>query len=55
VLFLVDRGNLGRQALKDFQSFRTPDTGRLCMEIYNVQHMQANRIDPAAKVCISTI
>jgi type I restriction enzyme R subunit len=55
VLFLVDRGNLGRQALKEFQAFRTPDTGRLFTEIYNVQHMQANRIDPVAKVCISTI
>lgn len=54
VLFLVDRGNLGRQALKEFQAFRTPDTGRLFTELYNVQHMQSNRIDPVAKVCIST-
>jgi type I restriction enzyme R subunit len=55
VLFLVDRGNLGRQALKEFQAFRTPDDGRLFTELYNVQHLQANRIDPVAKVCISTI
>ncbi|HEV2462250.1 MAG TPA: DEAD/DEAH box helicase family protein [Acidobacteriaceae bacterium] len=55
ILFLVDRGNLGRQALKEFQAFRTPDTGRLFTELYNVQHMQSNRIDPVAKVCISTI
>jgi hypothetical protein len=27
VLFLVDRGNLGRQTLKEFQAFRTPDDG----------------------------
>jgi len=26
VLFLVDRGNLGRQTLKEFQAFRTPTT-----------------------------
>ena len=55
VLFLVDRGNLGRQTLKEFQAFRTPDDGRLFTELYNVQHLQSNRIDPVAKVCISTI
>jgi type I restriction enzyme R subunit len=55
VLFLVDRGNLGRQALKEFQAFRTPENGRTFTELYNVQHMQSNRIDPVAKVCISTI
>ncbi len=55
VLFLVDRGNLGRQALKEFQAFRTPDDGRIFTELYNVQHMQSSRVDPVAKVCISTI
>ncbi len=28
ILFLVDRANLGRQTLKEFQSFTTPDDGR---------------------------
>jgi type I restriction enzyme R subunit len=28
VLFLVDRGNLGRQAHKEFQQYTTPDDGR---------------------------
>jgi type I restriction enzyme R subunit len=55
VLFLVDRGNLGRQTLKEFQAFRTPDDGRIFTELYNVQHLQSSRIDPVAKVCISTI
>jgi type I restriction enzyme R subunit len=55
VLFLVDRGNLGRQTLKEFQAFRAPDDGRIFTELYNVQHLQSNRIDPVAKVCISTI
>ena len=55
VLFLVDRGNLGPQTLKEFQAFRTPDDGRLFTELYNVQHLQSSRIDPVAKVCISTI
>ncbi len=55
VLFLVDRGNLGRQTLKEFQTFRTPDDGRIFTELYNVQLLQSSRIDPVAKVCISTI
>ena len=28
VLFLVDRANLGRQALREFQDYQTPDDGR---------------------------
>jgi len=55
VLFLVDRANLGRQALKEFQQFRTPDDGRKFTELYNVQHLQSNHIDPVARVCITTI
>jgi len=37
ILFLVDRANLGRQTLKEFQSFSTPDDGRKFTELYNVQ------------------
>jgi type I restriction enzyme R subunit len=55
VLFLVDRGNLGRQALKEFQAFQTPDDGRLFTELYVVQHLSSPRINPAAAVVISTI
>jgi type I restriction enzyme R subunit len=55
VLFLVDRGNLGRQALKEFQAYTTPDDGRKFTELYNVQHLTSNTIDPVARVCISTI
>lgn len=55
VLFLVDRGNLGRQALKEFQTFTSPDTGRLFTELYNVQLLTSNTIDPAANVVITTI
>jgi type I restriction enzyme R subunit len=35
VLFLVDRGNLGDQTLKEFQQFVTPDDGRKFTELYN--------------------
>jgi len=55
VLFLVDRSNLGRQTLKEFQNFRTPEEQRLFTELYNVQHLQSNKLDRVSKVCISTI
>jgi len=55
VLFLVDRGNLGRQAFKEFQQYATPDDGRKFTELYNVQHLKSNRLDPVARVCITTI
>ena len=55
VLFLVDRGNLGRQALKEFQAYSTPDDGRKFHELYNVANLRNNRIDPVNKVVITTI
>ena len=36
VLFLVDRSNLGRQALREFQDFTMPGDGRKFTELYNV-------------------
>jgi type I restriction enzyme R subunit len=55
VLFLVDRGNLARQALREFQQYTTPDDGRKFVELYNVQHLQSNKIDDVCRVCITTI
>ena len=55
VLFLVDRSNLGRQTLREFQGFTTPDEGRKFTELYNVQLLQSGRIDPVSRVCIATI
>src|SRR5256886_2918549 len=55
VLFLVDRGNLGDQTLKEFQQFVTPDDGRKFTELYNVQHLQSAQLDRVSRVCISTI
>lgn len=55
VLFLVDRGNLGRQTFKEFSNFATPDDGRLFTSLYNVQHLRSNKIDPVAKITITTI
>ena len=59
VLFLVDRANLGRQAVREFEGFDTPDDGRKFTELYNVRRLTASRLDMAAegaaKVHVSTI
>jgi type I restriction enzyme R subunit len=55
VLFLVDRRTLGRQALNEFQQFGIPGDGRKFTEIYNVQLLSSNAIDPVCRVAITTI
>jgi len=55
VLFLVDRNNLGRQTLTEFQQYLTPDDGRKFTELYNVQRLSSNTFDPVSRVCITTI
>jgi type I restriction enzyme R subunit len=55
VLFLVDRSNLGEQARDEFARYRTPDSGRLFTELYNVQHLTSPHIDDVARVTICTI
>jgi type I restriction enzyme R subunit len=55
ILFLVDRANLGRQTLKEFQQFQSPHTPYKFTEEYIVQQLKSNRIDKTARVCISTI
>jgi type I restriction enzyme, R subunit len=55
VLFLVDRNNLARQTLTEFQNFDTPDDGRKFTEIYNVQRLTSNRLDDVSKVVITSI
>ena len=55
ILFLVDRNNLGRQALGEFRNYTAPDDGRKFTELYNVQHLASNVIDEVSEVCITTI
>ena len=55
ILFLVDRRTLGRQTRSEFQQYITPDDGRKFTELYNVQLLASNTIDPVCKVSISTI
>ena len=55
VLFLVDRNNLGRQTLNEFQQFREPSSPYTFAEEFGVQHLRGNAINSAAKVVITTI
>ena len=55
VLFLVDRNNLAKQTLTEFQNFETPDDGRKFTEIYNVQRLTSNTLDDVSRVVITSI
>jgi len=55
ILFLVDTRNLGKQAEQEFRAFKPNDDKRLFPELYTVQRLRSNFIDPSAQVCISTI
>ena len=55
ILFLVDRNNLARQTLNEFQQFVSPQTNDSFTNEYVVQHLRGNAIDPASKVVITTI
>jgi type I restriction enzyme R subunit len=54
VLFLVDRGNLGRQAKKEFDQYVSPVNNYKFGEEYIVQHLTSNNLDKTARVCISS-
>ena len=51
VLFLVDRANLGRQTLREFQQFATPGDGRKFTDLYNVQWLTSNALAGTALSC----
>ncbi len=55
VLFLVDRGNLGDQTLKEFQQYVSPYNNFKFSEEFIVQRLAGNTLDKSARVCISTI
>lgn len=55
VLFLVDRGNLGRQTKKEFDAYASPHNNFKFGEEYIVQHLQSNQLDTSARVVICTI
>jgi type I restriction enzyme R subunit len=55
ILFLVDRNNLGKQAVGEFRNYVTPDDGRKFTELYNVQRLTGPEMLGSSKVVISTI
>jgi type I restriction enzyme R subunit len=55
VLFLVDRNNLGRQTLREFQAYVTPDDGRKFTELYPVDRLTGAVMLASSAVVISTI
>ena len=55
VLFLVDRGNLGRQTKKEFDQYVSAYNNYKFGEEYIVQHLTSNNLDTTARVTISTI
>ncbi len=55
ILFLVDRSNLGRQTWDEFANFEPPDDPRKFPDLYTLQRLTTNAINPAAKVVITTI
>jgi len=55
VLFLVDRGNLGDQTLKEFLQYVSPYNNYKFTEEYIVQRLTSNKLDTTARVCICTI
>ncbi len=55
VLFLVDRNNLGKQALGEFTNYVTPDDGRKLSELYVVQRLTGDTVLDSSNVVISTV
>lgn len=55
ILMLVDTRQLGVQALEEFQNYQPRGEQYKFHELYPVQRLSSSKIDPNAKVCISTI
>ena len=54
----MDRSNLGRQTYGEFANFQPPDDARKFLELYTVQRLTANAVNPvnpAAKVVVTTV
>ncbi|MFI6960438.1 DEAD/DEAH box helicase family protein [Streptomyces sp. NPDC050255] len=55
ILFLVDRNNLGRQALSEFRNYTTSDNNRKFSDLYNVDRLGAAGLQETSSVVICTI
>ena len=55
ILFLVDRNNLGEQALNEFATFRLTADGSPFTDVFITERLKGNKANPKASVTISTI
>ncbi|MDE0624020.1 MAG: DEAD/DEAH box helicase family protein [Bryobacterales bacterium] len=55
ILFLVDRNNLGKQTLNEFQQFRDPGSAYTFSQEFPVQRLTGNKIKASSKVVITTV
>ncbi|MFI2664000.1 type I restriction endonuclease subunit R [Micromonospora carbonacea] len=55
ILFLVDRNNLGKQTLREYAAYQTPDDGRKFTELYAVDRLSGAGMLDSSNVVISTI
>ena len=55
ILFLVDRNNLGEQALNEFATFRLTQNGAPFTNIFITERLMGNQANPKASVTIATI
>lgn len=55
ILFLVDRNNLAKQTMAEFENYQTPDDGRRFTELYNVNRLRRGPMPDATSVAVSTI
>ncbi|MEV6798592.1 DEAD/DEAH box helicase family protein [Micromonospora rifamycinica] len=55
ILFLVDRNNLGKQTLREYAGYQTPDDGRKFTELYTVDRLSGAGLLDSSTVVISTI
>lgn len=55
ILFLVDRNNLGKQTLREYAGYQTPDDGRKFTELYTVDRLSGAGLLESSNVVTSTI
>ena len=55
ILFLVDRNNLGEQALNEFSTFRLTQNGSPLTDIFITERLKGNKANPRASITIATI
>lgn len=55
ILFLVDRNNLAKQTMAEFENYQAPDTGKKFAEVYKVTRLRGGPMPDSTDVAISTI